>query len=288
MSPAFLCRRSRLLALFLAALLCLPSAFVAPLAGADEGDEANLAQAVNEKDGSSVFDLAFEVRRVSSGVVDQTNAAVAYANCESCQTVAIAVQIVLVSGTADTVAPTNVAIALNESCTSCQTLALAYQFVFGTGDVLEFTKEGRRMLRDIRKELRQLGKSGLTVDEIRAGAEELRLRIQELLATQLVPRGDRNDDDDDDDSDDDDSDDSEDDDSDDGGSDDDRPSDQRDLGGDEDDRPDDEDGSLDEDEQTVPEDDAPDDPREPIEQPPTETAPTEPAPDGGADTPATP
>lgn len=182
-------QRRRWLAFLLAAMLCLPL-FGGPVAEAVRADDANVAEAVNEKDGSSVIDVAFEVRRVSSGVVDQTNVAAAYSSCESCQTVAIAIQIVLVSGTTDTIAPVNVAVALNENCTTCQTLALAYQFVFGTGDVLEFTKEGRRMLRDIRKELESLGKSGLTVDEIRLRAEDLRLRIQDLLATQLVPRDD--------------------------------------------------------------------------------------------------
>ena len=197
MIHAYEFQRRRWLAFLLAALLCLPL-FGGPVAEAVRADEANVAEAVNEKDGSSVIDVAFEVRRVSSGVVDQTNVAAAYSSCESCQTVAIAIQIVLVSGTTDTIAPVNVAVALNEDCTTCQTLALAYQFVFGTGDVLEFTKEGRRMLKDIRKELESLGKSGLTVDEIRLRAEDLRLRIQDLLATQLVPRDDEDDDDDED------------------------------------------------------------------------------------------
>ena len=178
----------RLLALLLALLLCLP-AIAVPAAAQDGGNgEDNLAQSVNQKDGSSVFDFAFEVRRVSSGVVDQTNAAVAYANCEACQTVAIAVQIVLVSGGADTITPTNVAIAINESCVSCQTLALAYQFVFGTGQVLEFTKEGRKRLKEIQKEFEELGKSDLSVDDIRLRAGELALEIGGLLATELVPR----------------------------------------------------------------------------------------------------
>ncbi len=267
--------RSRLLSLVLAALLCLPVVAV-PAAGADEGDnggDANVAEAVNQKDGSSVFDIAFEVRRVSSGVVDQTNAAVAYANCESCQTVAIAIQIVLVSGTTDTITPTNVAIAINESCATCQTLALAYQFVFGTGDVLEFTKEGRKMLRDIRKELRQLGKSGLTVDEIRARAEELRLRIQNLIATQLVPRSGEDDDDD---------------------SEDGEESEEEQDDGRGTDDPREEDGDTEEDEQTVPEEDLPDDAGEPSEQPPateaepTETAPAEPAPEQDPSAPTAP
>ena len=262
MSLRFLRHRSRLLAFVLAALLCLPL-WAGPVAGADESDDANVAQAVNEKDGSSVFDVAFEVRRVSSGVVDQTNVAVAYANCEACQTVAIAIQIVLVSGETDTVTPTNVAIALNEECTTCQTLAIAYQFVFGTGDVLEFSDEGRRMLREIRKELKDLSKSGLTVDEIRARAEELRLQIQNLLATGLVPRDSEDEDDE-------------------GPEDDDRSVDPE-LGGNGRD-PLEEGTSTEEDYGTVPEEDVPEDPETteqppPAEPPPPEPAPAEPAPE---------
>jgi len=154
-------------------------------AGAAGG--ANQAEAINEKDGSSVFDLAFEVRRVSSGVVDQTNSAVAYSSCESCQTVAIAFQIVLVSGSPDTVTPTNLAVALNEECTTCQTIALAYQFVFGTGEPLEFTKEGRERLKEIRKGLDALGEEGLTPDEIRTGAQQLADEVKLLLSTGLAP-----------------------------------------------------------------------------------------------------
>lgn len=189
MSPWSHLRRQRILAVFLAVLLSLP--VIAVPAGAEEGGngEDNAAVAVNQKNGSSVFDFAFEVRRVTSGVVDQTNAAVAYSNCESCQTVAIAVQIVLVAGGADTITPTNVAVAVNESCTSCHTLALAYQFVFGTGDVLEFTKEGRKRLKEIQREFKDLGDSDLSVDEIRAQAGELALEIGMVLSTELVPRG---------------------------------------------------------------------------------------------------
>ncbi len=132
---------------------------------------------------------------MSSGVVDQTNSAVAYSSCESCQTVAIAFQIVLVSGSPDTVAPTNLAVAINEECTTCQTIALAYQFVFGTGEPLEFTKEGRERLKEIRKGLKALGEEGLTPDEIRAGAQQLADEVKLLLSTGLAPR--ESDDDDD-------------------------------------------------------------------------------------------
>lgn len=261
--------RVRIFTLLLAALLS--TVLAVPWAPAAWGDDEpksgdNAAQAFNEKDGKSVFDLAFEVREVSNGVIDQTNSAVAYASCENCQTVAIAVQIVLVAGMADVVTPTNIAVAVNEECSSCQTLALAYQFVLGGGDPLEFTKEGRKRLKDIQRQFKELGKSGLTVDEIRARAQELSNEIRDLLATQLVPR--RDDDED-----------------------------ERDRSGDS--------RNLDEDEQngTAPEDPqadetAPQDPAEPQgpapeplppetqEEPPPAT--TEPAPEDGANPPTTP
>jgi putative peptide zinc metalloprotease protein len=164
----------------------MPAAVPAALA---QGSDANSAVAVNEKDGSSVFDVAFQIRRVSSGVVDQTNTAVSYASCESCQTVAIAIQIVLVSGDADTVTPTNTAIAINDQCTTCETVALAYQFVFGTGAVLGFTPEGQKRLNEIRKELRGLEDEGLTEDEISARVLELVDQIRDVLANEVVVRG---------------------------------------------------------------------------------------------------
>jgi putative peptide zinc metalloprotease protein len=192
----------RILTLLLAALLSAVLAVPWAPAAWGDGDEGksgdNAAEAFNEKDGSSVFDLAFDVREVSNGVVDQTNSAVAYANCENCQTVAIAIQIVLVSGAASVVTPENYAIAVNEECVSCQTLALAYQFVLGGGQPLEFTKEGRRRLKRIQRAFKELGKSGLTADEIRARAHILVGQIRELLETQLVPAKDRDEDEDDD------------------------------------------------------------------------------------------
>lgn len=148
------------------------------------------AVAVNTKDGSTLFRFAFSVRQIMGGVVDQTNAAVAYASCNECTTVAISVQILLVSGTPDEVTPTNLAVALNESCTECQTLASAYQFVFGTGEELRFTSEGRKQIADIRKRFKDLRKSGLTTDEIKAQADALAQELRQVLVDEVTVRGD--------------------------------------------------------------------------------------------------
>ena len=66
------------------------------------------AVAVNTKDGSSVFRLAFSIKKVAGDVVDNANAAVAYSSCESCRTIALSIQIVLVTGDPETVTPENI------------------------------------------------------------------------------------------------------------------------------------------------------------------------------------
>jgi putative peptide zinc metalloprotease protein len=195
-------RRARLLAAFLVALVLA----LAPPAGAqDAGTNGNAgdnaAIAVNTKDGASVFKLAFAVTRTMGEVVDNQNAAVAYSSCTACKTVAIAVQVVLVMGDPDTFTPENVAIAINQDCTACETFAAAVQIVIGVGsDLVRLTGEGRHRIAEIRKALRDLGKSDLPFDQLAAEVRRLSGELKDVFATQLEPvpkqhEGDQNDED---------------------------------------------------------------------------------------------
>jgi putative peptide zinc metalloprotease protein len=181
----------RFLAVVVAVLILGP----APTGWAGEGGN-DAVIAVNTTDGSKLFRFAFKVRRVAGDVVDTSNVAVAYSNCESCQTVAIAIQLVLVSGQPEVVTPQNLAIAINEGCLSCETLASAYQFVLGGGEGrLRFTNEGKKALHELRRDLAQLRRESLPIDEIQARVEGIVDRLKEVLATELV-RKTKNDDDD--------------------------------------------------------------------------------------------
>ncbi len=182
-------RRAALL-LLLAALSLFGFAGAAPGA---EGD--NSAVAINERDGSSIFTFAFSIKEISGEVVDQTNAAVAYSSCEACQTVAVAIQVLIVTSSPDTIAPENYAVAVNENCTSCVTAALAYQFVVGNGGPVRLTAEGRRRLALVRREFARLRKDDVPIEEILARVEELRNEVRDVLANELVARGDEEDED---------------------------------------------------------------------------------------------
>jgi putative peptide zinc metalloprotease protein len=175
--------------LTLLAALAAAFAFAAPGLADDGGTKPgdNVAIAQNTTDGSSLFELAFDIRRVAGDVVDQTNAAVAYSSCTDCRTTAIAIQILLVEGSPSTYTPQNVAVAVNENCSSCQTFAAAYQFVVQTNGPVRFTHQGWRQLWEIRKAVKALEGQNLTPAELDAQLKELMGRLQTVLQTQLVP-----------------------------------------------------------------------------------------------------
>jgi putative peptide zinc metalloprotease protein len=180
-------RIRRFLAVLLAVIAASAWSSVRP-ALADSGG-ANDAVAINTKDDSSLFKFAFAVRHVMSDVVDQENGAAAYASCNSCQTTAIAIEIVLVAGSPSTFTPTNVALAVNQGCNLCDTFASAYQFVVQSSGPVHFTQEGLQALHDIRKEIQSWGKQGLSNAEMRKRLPDLIARLKQVLATQLVPDG---------------------------------------------------------------------------------------------------
>jgi putative peptide zinc metalloprotease protein len=153
----------------------------------EQSGDSNLALALAREDGTSVFALAFAVAELSHGALDQSNQAVAIASCERCRAIAIAIQIVLVLNDPAIIAPENSAVAVNYACTLCETLALAYQIIFGIGEPVAFTEEGLARLAEIKRELRELGDSGLSLEEIQANVEELVEEIHYVLETELVP-----------------------------------------------------------------------------------------------------
>jgi putative peptide zinc metalloprotease protein len=176
------------------AVVGLALALLAPAAPAGAQDSGssgsdNVGVAVNTKDGSSLFKFAFGITQATGEVVDAGNAAVAYASCTECTTVAIAIQFVIVEGSPDVFTPENVAIAMNESCTLCTTMALAYQVVIQTDGPVRLTGDGQSRLRALLRELKALEDQDLTPAELDARVGDLVHQMTEVLSTSLVPIG---------------------------------------------------------------------------------------------------
>jgi putative peptide zinc metalloprotease protein len=178
---------------FLAGVLLCIGLTAAPAAASDDapGGDDNAAVAVNTQDGGSVFRLAFSIRRVSNGVVDQTNAAYALASCTDCQTVALAFQVVLVRGDADVVVPENTAVAYNDQCVECLTYASATQIVLGVDGPVRFTADGRQRLAELYRSLRDLEDQVATMSaaELHGAVTAAKEELIAILSEELVPAG---------------------------------------------------------------------------------------------------
>lgn len=172
------------------AVVALTLAVGAPPGWAQDASQpSNVAVAVNTQDGRSVFKIAFSVRTMRGDTVSPTNAAVASSSCTDCQTVAVAIQIVLATGDTDVVSPTNLAIALNDTCSSGETMASAFQYVFATGDATRFSSDAHRRLAGTRLRLQQLRQASetMTLEQIAAELQAISDEIADVLATELEP-----------------------------------------------------------------------------------------------------
>jgi putative peptide zinc metalloprotease protein len=149
----------------------------------------NTAIAINTKDGTDIFKLAFKIVRANQDIVDQSNAAVAFNSCQECQSIAVAFQIVLILSDPDVVSSENIALAMNVECDACVAFASAYQWLLTTGGPVYFTAEGNQHLAELRQRLRDLLQSDLTIAELEAELDQIATEIADILANELVAAG---------------------------------------------------------------------------------------------------
>jgi putative peptide zinc metalloprotease protein len=149
----------------------------------------NTAVAINTKDGTDIFKLAFKIVRANQDVIDQSNAAVAFNSCEECSSIAIAFQVILIFSDPDVVTSENLALAVNFECDACIAFASAYQWLLTTGGPVRFTEEGNQRLAELRIELHELLQSDLTLEQLIAELEGIQDEIADILANELVPAG---------------------------------------------------------------------------------------------------
>jgi putative peptide zinc metalloprotease protein len=148
--------------------------------------QQNRARVINTTDGSWAFQLAFDFQLVNAGRVEHMNIAQAYASCYACRTIAIAVQVVLITADLVYVVPVNFAEAINYECTGCETLAYAQQLVLSTGGDVRLTADARRRTAEIERALEALQHSDASIGEIHAEIDRLMAELTEVVLTGLV------------------------------------------------------------------------------------------------------
>jgi putative peptide zinc metalloprotease protein len=158
-------------------------------AGSTGASTDNVAAAVNTTDDKTVYAISLKITQTDADTIDATNAAVAVASCTDCQTVAIALEGVLIIGEPTNFDPTNIALAINSGCTSCQTLASAYQYFVQNDTRVRISGAGRREIADVRVGLQSLRTSGLDVFAVQAKVDEYAARLLSVLQNEVYPIG---------------------------------------------------------------------------------------------------
>jgi putative peptide zinc metalloprotease protein len=141
-------------------------------------------QVSNQTDDTLKVDGRVQLNVIPEPNVQPVNLATAYSSCLSCQTLAVALQINLISKTATIVRPENAAVAVNYGCTDCDTIALAIQYDLSVDDPTQVPADVRQLVADMKQELAALhGQQDLTA----AAAEQQVLAVigqfQELAAS---------------------------------------------------------------------------------------------------------
>jgi putative peptide zinc metalloprotease protein len=158
--------------------------------GGGGGNVNNEVVVINTNDGRFADRSGFGVARVTGEVVENQNAAAATSSCIDCRTVAVAVQIVLVQRDASTVAPRNLAIALNIDCTQCETFAAAHQYVITTNGLVRFTPEGQQQLASLQGQIRALAATdGIPFPDLDAQIDALVEQMWAVVDNELLKAG---------------------------------------------------------------------------------------------------
>jgi putative peptide zinc metalloprotease protein len=152
------------------------------------GEDDNQALAVNTRDNSIRYDVAFALIWVEDdSPALNKNEAYAFASCTNCAAVAIGFQIVLVTGDNHVAVPQNISAAVNYDCVNCLTYALATQlFVTLDGPLSD---AGMQEIAALWQEIAEFG-AGITsvpLAEIRDRLTEYEQQILQVIEEEQGP-----------------------------------------------------------------------------------------------------
>jgi hypothetical protein len=162
-----------------------------PASTASAATRNNAAVAFTNAHHNIDIDVSFRVTHDKGPVVNANNLAFATgSDCTGCRTIAVAIQIDLVSGVVTNVNAQNFSTAKNVDCVECETLAFANQFVVAPGgEDVELTQQGGAELVAIRSQLMGDVGSGEPIPELQADLDALMSEINTVLGTEVRSGG---------------------------------------------------------------------------------------------------
>jgi hypothetical protein len=146
---------SALIGLTLALATAAPAHSQTPPAGPN-----NHVQLVNRVDRHLSVRGNVQLNRLPGPAAGPVNESIAFGSCVDCQSLSVALQIDLISRSANTITPRNSAVAVNSACVRCVTVAYAFQYVLQVDDPTSVPPEAAELVRQMDAEL-----TGLQADQ---------------------------------------------------------------------------------------------------------------------------
>ena len=162
------------------------------------GGGNNIVQVINHADGHFRMDGKVKLNQIPGPNAGPQNLAFAYSSCTDCQTMAVALEINLISTTARNIQPLNKAVAINYRCTRCVTYARAIQYDIQVDDPHQVRSDVRDLTRQMDATLKHIKSSHETflqaLDDVNAVIAEFKglgtyLKDQHDMATDPMTPG---------------------------------------------------------------------------------------------------
>ena len=113
------------------------------------GGGANIVQVINHADSHFRMDGKVKLNQIPGPNAGPKNEAFAYSSCTNCDTMAVALEINLISDSARNIQPLNEAVAVNYQCTNCVTYARAIQYDIQVADPTQVPSDVRELMRQM-------------------------------------------------------------------------------------------------------------------------------------------
>jgi hypothetical protein len=150
----------------------------------------------NQSDGKLLMRGRVDLEHLPGRNAAPENYAEAVGSCMHCQTLAVALQIDLISRNATTIAPQNAAVALNLHCTGCFTSARAIQYVIQVDDPTEAPERATELVQTMNRELRSVQhRRHITVTEAQSRIDTVVAQFRDLAGNLREERRDTQDED---------------------------------------------------------------------------------------------
>jgi hypothetical protein len=117
------------------------------------GGAKNVVVLQNRVDGRLTTRSQVQLNRIPGPTAGPVNLASGESSCTDCQSLAVALQIDLISRTARSITPENAATAVNSGCMRCYTVARALQYVIQVDDPTQVPPEVTQLIQAMNREL---------------------------------------------------------------------------------------------------------------------------------------